>query len=440
MLELAKANQFNNKNILIYGFGKSGRACFKYLRKNNKIEIYDDKKSSIPKKLKKNSINKTKLTSVNFDRIVVSPGIDINKCTLKKYLSKNKSKIISEMDIFYLNNIKNKKITITGTNGKSTTSKLLHDVLKKHGKDVRLVGNIGNPLLSEKNIKPLTIFVIEASSYQIEYSKYFKTDFAIILNISPNHLERHRTFKNYIKSKFRLIKSQKKNSFAFIEKNNNFLKEELKKNKINSKIIKVNLKISNKIKKKIKNPYFENKNNLNNLKFVLEISKKLKLKNQKVFKVVNSFKQLNFRQQILYKNKKLLIINDSKSTSFSSSINLLESYKNIYWLVGGRFKKGDNFVLNKKYYKNINAYIFGKRKIFFVKNLINKIKYKTFDNIKRALVEIIIDAKKNNLSPVNIIFSPSAASFDQFSNFEERGKNFNYLVRKLKIISKINGR
>tara|TARA_Y100000782_G_scaffold21520_1_gene23385 strand:+ start:2475 stop:3791 length:1317 start_codon:yes stop_codon:yes gene_type:complete len=438
MLELA--NQFNNQNILIYGFGKSGRACFKYLRKNNKIEIYDDKKLSIPKNLKKNSINKTKLTSVNFDRIVVSPGIDINKCTLKKYLSKNKSKIISELDIFYLNNIKNKKITITGTNGKSTTSKLLHDVLKKHGKDVRLVGNIGNPLLSEKNIKPQTIFVIEASSYQIEYSKYFKTDFAIILNISPNHLERHRTFKNYIKSKFRLIKSQKKNSFAFIEKNNNFLKEELKKNKINSKIIKVNLKISNKIKKKIKNPYFENKNNLNNLKFVLEISKKLKLKNQKIFKVVNSFKQLNFRQQILYKNKKLLIINDSKSTSFSSSINLLESYKNIYWLVGGRFKKGDNFVLNKKYYKNINAYIFGKRKIFFVKNLINKIKYKTFDNIKRALVEIIIDAKKNNLSPVNIIFSPSAASFDQFSNFEERGKNFNYLVRKLKIISKINGR
>ena len=438
MLELA--NQFNNQNILIYGFGKSGRACFKYLRKNNKIEIYDDKKSSIPKKLKKNSINKTKLTSVNFDRIVVSPGIDINKCTLKKYLSKNKSKIISELDIFYLNNIKNKKITITGTNGKSTTSKLLHDVLKKNGKDVRLVGNIGNPLLSEKNIKPQTIFVIEASSYQIEYSKYFKTDFAIILNISPNHLERHRTFKNYIKSKSRLIKSQKKNSFAFIEKNNNFLKEELKKNKINSKIIKVNLKISNKIKKKIKNPYFENKNNLNNLKFVLEISKKLKLKNQKIFKVVNSFKELNFRQQILYKNKKLLIINDSKSTSFSSSINLLESYKNIYWLVGGRFKKGDNFVLNKKYYKNINAYIFGKRKIFFVKNLINKIKYKTFDNIKRALVEIIIDAKKNNLSPVNIIFSPSAASFDQFSNFEERGKNFNYLVRKLKIISKINGR
>jgi UDP-N-acetylmuramoylalanine--D-glutamate ligase len=433
-------NQFNNQNILIYGFGKSGRACFNYLKKNNKIKIYDDKKSSIPNKLKKKSINKTKLISIHFDRIVVSPGIDISKCTIKKYLSKNKNKIISELDIFYLNNKKNKKITITGTNGKSTTSKLLYDVLKKHGKDVRLVGNIGNPLLSEKNIRISTIFVIEASSYQIEYSKYFKTDFAIILNISPDHLERHGTFKNYVNSKFRLIKSQKKNAFAFIEKNNFVLKEKLKKNKINSKIIKVNLKISNKIKKKIKNPYFENKSNQNNLKFVLDISNKLKLKKQKIFKAINSFKELNFRQQILYKNKKLLIINDSKSTSFSSSINLLESYKNIYWLVGGKFKKGDKLVLNKKYYKNIKAYIFGKRKKFFVKNLINKIKYKTFDNIKRALVEIIADAKKNNSSPINIIFSPSSASFDQFSNFEERGKYFNYLVRKLKIINKINDR
>ena len=438
MLKLA--NQFNNQNILIYGFGKTGKACFKFLKKKNKIKIYDDQKTSIPDNLKKYSINKKKLISIDFDKIVISPGIDISKCALRHYLSKRKSSIISELDIFYLNNKKNKKITITGTNGKSTTSKLLYDVLKKHSKDVRLVGNIGNPLLLEKNIKSSTIFVIEASSYQIEYSKYFKTDFAIILNISPDHLERHGTLKNYVNSKLNLIKNQKKNAFAFIEKNNLFLKKELKKIKVNPKIIKVNLKISDKIKKKIKNPYFENTNNLNNLKFVLEISKKLKLKKQKIIKVVNSFKELNYRQQILYKNKKLLIINDSKSTSFSSSINLLKSYKNIYWLVGGKFKKGDTFILNKRYYKNINAYIFGKNKKFFVKNFVNKIQYKTFNNIKKGLMEIVHDTKRNNLRPINIIFSPSAASFDQFNNFEERGKYFNYLIRKLKIVNKINAR
>ncbi len=222
MLELA--NRFKNKNILIYGFGKSGKACFYYLKKNNNIKIYDDKKFSVPKKLKKYSISKYKIVSNNFDNVVISPGIDIKKCSLKKYLLKNINKVISELDIFYYNNFQNKKITITGTNGKSTCSKLLYDILKKHNKDVRLVGNIGNPLLSEKKIKPKTIFVIEASSYQIEYSKYFKTDFAIILNITPDHIERHGTFNNYVNSKFKLITNQKRNGYAFIEKNNSYLK------------------------------------------------------------------------------------------------------------------------------------------------------------------------------------------------------------------------
>ncbi len=433
MLELA--NHFKNKNILIYGFGKSGKSSFYYLKKNNYVKIYDDKKTSIPKNLQRYSINKSKLIFNSFDKIVISPGIDIKKCSLKKYLLKNIDKVVNELDIFYSINLNNKKITITGTNGKSTTSKLLYDILKKHNYDVRLLGNIGKPLLSEKNIKPKTVFVIEASSYQIEYSRYFKTDFAIILNITPDHLERHGTFKKYVKSKLKLISNQEK-GYAFIGQNNNYFKN----NKINSKLIKVNPKISKKIKRNIKNPYFKNRNNLNNLKFIFEIAKKLNLKKIKIFQVVNSFKELKYRQQILYSNKKLLIINDSKSTSFSSSIELLKSYPNIYWIVGGKFKKGDKFLLNKKYYKNINAYIYGKSKSFFKRNFRNKIQYKTFKNIKDALLRIFIDIKKNNLYPVSIIFSPSAASFDQFNNFEDRGKYFNYLIKKLNIIKKINVR
>tara|TARA_Y100000590_G_scaffold118425_1_gene135503 strand:+ start:2581 stop:3900 length:1320 start_codon:yes stop_codon:yes gene_type:complete len=430
--------QFKNKNILIYGLGISGKACFKYLNNNNNITVYDDKLSNIPKKYIRYSINKSNIIKKIFNYIVLSPGIDINKCSLKKFLKKNKNKIISELDIFYLDNLKNKKITITGTNGKSTTCKLLYDVLVKNNFDVRLVGNIGNPILLEKNIKPKTIFVIEASSYQIEYSKYFKADLAIILNISPNHLERHKTLKNYIRSKFKLIKNQKKNSLAFIEKDNKYLDKELIKNKVNSKVIKVSFQNLNNLKKKINNPYFENMDNKKNLMFVLNLSKKLKLNNTKVIQAINLFKGLNFRQQIIYKNKKLLIINNSKSTTFSSSINLLQMYKNIYWLVGGKFKKGDKFKLNKNYYKNIHAYIVGKNANFFADKFKNKIKYSIFQNIKNALDKIIFDTKINNINPKNIIFSPSAASFDKFKNFEERGKYFNYLIKKTKLINKIN--
>ena len=135
------------------------------------------------------------------------------------FIKKNENQTITDLDIFYINNLKNKKITITGTNGKSTTSKLLYHIIKKNNKDVRLAGNIGKPLLSEKNIKKSTIFVIEASSYQIEYSKYFRADFAAILNIFPDHLERHGTFTKYINAKIKLIINQKKNNFFFLKKN-----------------------------------------------------------------------------------------------------------------------------------------------------------------------------------------------------------------------------
>tara|TARA_Y100000590_G_scaffold441116_1_gene567347 strand:+ start:159 stop:1475 length:1317 start_codon:yes stop_codon:yes gene_type:complete len=437
MLKLA--NLFKNKKILIYGFGKSGKASFKYLRKNNNLKIFDDNNLAIKKNYKKFFLKKKFLRSIDFDFIVISPGIDINKCPLKKYLLYKKDKIINELDIFYLNNIKNIKITITGTNGKSTTSQLLYEIIKTHNKDVRLVGNIGKPLLLERNINPDTIFVIEASSYQIEYSKFFKTKYSMILNISRDHIERHGSFQNYIKAKLKLIENQETNGYALIDKNL-YLNKELKKIKLNTKIKKINTNLSQYFRKKIKNPYFENMNNLKNLKFITEISKKLKLREKRILNIVNSFKGLKFRQQIIYRNKKIQIINDSKSTSFSSSINLLKSYKNIFWLVGGQFKKGDIFKLEKKYYKNIKAYIFGKNKKNFIKNLKNKVIFKNYNNIEEALQNIIKDIGKNNLYPKTIIFSPSGSSFDQFNNFEERGYYFNHLIKKIQFVKKINER
>ena len=107
---------------------------------------------------------------MNFDIIIISPGIDILNCKLSKFLKKNVSKIFTDLDIFY-SFYKNKSITITGTNGKSTTAKILYEVLLDQNYDCRLVGNIGNPVLSEKKINKKTIFVIEASSYQLDYSQ-----------------------------------------------------------------------------------------------------------------------------------------------------------------------------------------------------------------------------------------------------------------------------
>ena len=158
--------------------------------------------------------------------------INYRKCLLSNEIIKNKEKIISDLDVFYKSFPENFFITITGTNGKSTTCKLLYDILSKQKYDVRLVGNIGNPILSEKKIKKKTIFVVEASSYQLEYSKIFKSKYAAILNISPDHIERHKTFRNYINAKLKLFKNQLKNSLAFIKQDDFFLKRELYQKKL----------------------------------------------------------------------------------------------------------------------------------------------------------------------------------------------------------------
>ena len=421
---------FKNKKILIYGFGKSGISCFKFLKKNNNCTIFDDNKKNIPFKIRKKLIDLSKLTLINFDYIVISPGIDIKKCRISNYLIKNRSKIITELDIFEISYPKINKITITGTNGKSTTSKLLYEVLKNNKMDVRLTGNIGYPILMEKKVKKNTIFVIEASSYQLDYSKHFRSKYSVILNLNPDHLERHGTFKDYAEAKFKIVKSQNKNDYAFLDNENKFISKLIKSNKLKSKVIKVNYLEYNRYFRKIDNIYFNNSSNKKNLSYVLTIAKILKINLKKVINTANKFKGLNYRQQIIHKSKKLLIINDSKSTSFSSTVPLLESYENIYWILGGLAKKGDKFKLKKKYFSNIKAYVYGKDRNFLINSLPSKIFNKSSLTLSKTIKNLNNDIK-NDFKKKIILFSPCAASFDQFKNFEERGKFFNKSIQHI---------
>ena len=415
---------FLNKKILIYGSGKSGLSTLEFLKNKSDVFLYDDFKKNLKKSITQKFIKKNQ-----FDFIIISPGIDLNKCKLSGYLKKNLKKIYTDLDVFY-SFFKNDCISVTGTNGKSTTCQLLYEILSKHKYDVKLAGNIGRPILSVKNIKSKTIFVIEVSSYQLEYSQIFQSKYAVILNISPDHLERHKTINNYVKAKFKILNNYSKNYLGFINKKDLLTTNELKKQKIKRKILKVNVHSEDYVKEKIDNEYFSNEANRENFSFIIAISNKLKLKKKIVFETLKRFKGLRFRQQIIYKNSFLTIINDSKSTSFSSSIPILKNKLNIYWLLGGIPKKGDKFNLQKKYYTNIKAFIFGKNKKFFRKQLKGKIKYSNFNNLSDALKKIFLNINKKNFPKKTVIFSPSAASFDSFKNFEDRGKYFNKLIKR----------
>ena len=421
-----RKNIFLRKKILIYGLGKSGISTFKFLKKKADVFLFDDNQ-----KINQKLISINQVIKIKFDKIIISPGIDISNCKLSKFLNKNLDKIYTDLDVFY-SFYKNTSIAITGTNGKSTTAKILFNILTDQKRDVRLIGNIGNPALSEKKISKKTFFVIEVSSYQLEYSKIFSAKYAVILNISVDHIERHKNLTNYVNAKFKLLDSQNNKSFAFVKKNDQLISKKISKSKFKPKIYKVDTVNINKISNQLNNKYFFSDGNKENLSFVLKIASKLKLNKIKLFKTLNNFKGLKYRQQIIFDNKNLTIINDSKSTSFASSESILKNYNDIYWILGGIPKKGDKFRLSKKQCRNYKVFSFGKYHKQFSRILKNKIKIKKFNNLKETLKEVFLEIKKQKIKKNTIFFSPAGASFDIFKNFEDRGNYFNQLIKKFK--------
>ena len=184
------SEKYLNKKIAIYGMGLTGCSAAKSFNKLKAKVICWDDNPKIRKKAKKLNLSISKFWKNEkiIDHILISPGININKCKINKYLKKNFHKIITDLDLFFEFNRKSLIISITGTNGKSTTCKIIEKILKSASYNVKVVGNIGNPILSSKNNNKKNIFIIEVSSYQLQYSKLFNSSHAAILNISSDHL------------------------------------------------------------------------------------------------------------------------------------------------------------------------------------------------------------------------------------------------------------
>ena len=325
MLSISKLKSFS---FLIYGLGLSGRSVVNFFKKKNinNYEIWDDKQNRLFKKKRTKNLSKS-LNKVDY--IILSPGVSLIN---KKFLIKYKEKIITDIDLLYLINKKFKSIVVTGTNGKSTTCSLISHLLKKNKFKTLLGGNVGTPVLDLK-IKKNAYVVIEASSFQLSHSKFIRPDYALLLNITNDHLDWHGNMTNYKNSKLKIFINQKKNQFALI---NNKLKKIFKKKIFLSKLIISNeKKYKKKIKHKIKNNYLKLGINDENMTFAYTLSKLLKISEKNFLSAINSFVGLSHRYEIFLKKKNCIFINDSKATSFEATKYALCSSKNVYWILGG---------------------------------------------------------------------------------------------------------
>ena len=427
--------KYQNKKIAIYGMGITGfSAATTFKKMKAKVYCWDDNKRIRDKIKKLNfSVNKFWLNKNYLDKILISPGIDINKCKIKNFLNKNIKKIITDLDLFFELNKNAKIISITGTNGKSTTCKLIEKIFKEANYKVKAVGNIGKPILFSNNLMKKYILVLEASSYQLQYSRQFRSKHAAIINISPDHLERHKNMKNYILAKSKIFFAQKNSDYSYISKKNKYsklIKKMFKLKKLKSKLFLINEKKNISIIKKIKNKYFEDKGNIENLIFAYKIAKNFKIKDKTIIKAINKFKGLPHRQEVFFSNNKITCVNDSKATSFDASAQALSKFNKIYWIVGGLPKYKDYFNFANVKNKIIKAYIIGKKISFFEKLIKNNIPYTISGTLKNALNNINKDINRHKISNSTILLSPAAASFDQFRNFEDRGNYFKKLIKQ----------
>jgi|TARA_B110000914_G_C15514624_1_gene472716 UDP-N-acetylmuramoylalanine--D-glutamate ligase len=417
-------SKFIEQSFLIYGLGLSGQSVVKFFKKNNikNYKVWDDNKINLFKNKRVVNLNNT-LNQVDY--IILSPGISLNNSKNKKKLIKFKKKIITDIDLLYLINKNFKSIVVTGTNGKSTTCKLITHLLKKNKFKVVFGGNIGTPILDLK-IKKNCYVIIEASSFQLSHSKFICPDYAFLLNITNDHLDWHGNIKNYTNAKFKIFGLQKKNQTAII---NNKFKEIFKKKKFLSKLIIPKTKIYKEIKYKIKNFYLKSIINDENMSHAYTFSKLLKISQKNFIKSMKSFVGLSHRYEFFLKRKNIIFINDSKATTFEATKYALSSNKNIYWILGGLPKENDKIVLKEVKKNIVKCYLIGNNINFFKEQIKNKINFSVSKNLKDSIIKILGDIKLFNKKNNTILLSPAAASYDQFTNFEKRGDEFKKLCK-----------
>ncbi len=412
---------FKAKSFAIYGLGITGKSVLNFLQKKKVKNIFahDDKLKVLSGSSKKNFTNHLNLA----DFIILSPGISINKSKFKKVLKKNKNKIITDLDLFFLTNKIRKSIIVTGSNGKSTTCSIIFHVLKQNNIDSQLVGNIGKPILDYKASKK-KIFVIEASSFQLQYSKFIRPYCAIIINISKDHMDWHGTMNNYINAKLNIFKNQSKNDKSIL--NDLKIKRLFKKKRFKGKLIFLNKKII--YENEIKNKYLKTKINQQNIDYAFKVSRLFNISKNNFLNSLKNFRGLEHRYEVFLETRKFKFINDSKATSFEASKFALLSSKNIIWILGGLPKEGDSIKLNDIKKNILKAYIVSKYPNFFKSHLEKKIQYEVIKNFKEVLKKIY-NNKKNFKEKVTVLLSPASASYDKYKNFEERGNDFKKIVK-----------
>jgi UDP-N-acetylmuramoylalanine--D-glutamate ligase len=451
------------KKIGILGLGRSARALYESVKDYaSEIVLIEDDIVALHKFIDStsNKIPTTVFTDsklAELDLIAASPGVPKSHYIFTKALKHN-IKIFSDIDLLFNEHPEKNFIAITGTNGKSTTTSLISHILGSKGRDHPCGGNIGVPALS----LPDTAhgYVLELSSFQLEIISSLRTSISILLNITPDHLDRHGTIQNYIRAKTKLMLSPIANKYKIICIDNpicseiyrSCLAEDLSQGRRLTVAISsfssapgtlsiVNDQLNNFIypeqsfSKKL--PFIKSlqgHHNKQNLAAAYTACFLSGLSHDEIIDAACRFQGLSHRMEYLCSIEGIEIYNDSKATNADAASMSIASLDNIYWLAGGVPKEGGIESLVPLFHRIKKAYLFGQSIESFSKTLEDRLPFEIYADISEAFEAAFRDAIRdqhiyqNNSAIRNILLAPSASSFDQFRDFEHRGQIFKDLV------------
>lgn len=412
-----------NKTVTVIGFSRSGQEAAKLLSKAGaKVKISDN--SSNPKlktdfkklNLKNASAEFGKHTKefiVKSGLVVLSPGVRLNSEPVV-WAKKKNIPLISEIELAY-HFCPAPIVAVTGTNGKTTVTTLIGEILKLTQKKVFICGNIGMPFSKfVLDMKPDDLVSLEVSSFQLEAINKFKPHVAVFLNFSQNHLDRHSCMAEYLTAKKRIFMNQTKKDYAVLNFADPVARDFGKE--IKSQAVYFNCQEDN----KVSNP---------NYLAALAVGKIFGIDRDKCFKVLNNFKGVEHRLEFVRNIKGIDFINDSKATTVDSALWALEIInKPIIMIAGGRdkgldFTKISNVIKNKVR----GMILIGEARQKLKQAFSRAVDIKEAENLKDAVNLAFKHAESGNC----VLFCPMCASFDMFKDYEDRGRIFKEIVKEL---------
>ena len=442
------------QRLVILGGGESGVGTA-LLGKANGYDVFISDKGKIKEKYKQVLLHNeiewedethTESKILNADIVMKSPGIP-DKVALVKAIRDKGIQVVSEIE--FASKFTNATVVgITGSNGKTTTATLTHHILKQE-LNVGLAGNIGDSFAKQVLENDYENYVLEISSFQLDDIIEFKPKIAVLLNITPDHLDRYNyEFENYIRSKFRIAMNQTNDDYLIYDADDEVITNHLKNNPVQSQLLpfsltktiengayldKENIKLTinnNQIIMPTANITLEGKHNIKNAMAASTVAHLLKIRKQTIRESLENFQGVEHRLEQVLKINKVQYINDSKATNVNATYYALESMDApTVWIVGG-VDKGNN-------YEELFPFINEKVKAIICLGVDNEKLMNTFGNMVDVIIETqfmseaVKIAYKIAEAGDNVLLSPACASFDLFENYEDRGRQFKNAVRNL---------